>query len=360
MISVTDSFFEFKREVSNPKVKLSFEWLRENCRCNICYNNITNQRNIRIIDIDPSIQPLNFSTCGKEFVVNWSDGHKSVYDLEWITSQTKVESGPQEVLWSGDVSREVEHVTANEVKSQHGISRLVKSLLRFGVGFVTDVEPSVAATEEVIRHVGPPQHTLFGAMWEFSDQMDHLDTAYTNLALDPHTDTCYFIEPAGLIIFHCIKRNCSGGQTILVDGFRAARQVEVEHPQHYECLKTVHTEYQYIEKGYHLSQMSPVISHWPEGKIKQIRYNLYDRSARQVQPSSETSQFYKSLRSLTSAVVNPADQWRLTLVPGTVVFINNWRVLHGRSAYTGARTITGAYVTMGNLLSRARLLRLLL
>lgn len=68
-----------------------------------------------------------------------SDGHKSVYDLEWITSQTKVESGPQEVLWSGDVSREVEHVTANEVKSQHGITRLVKSLLQYGVGFVTDV-----------------------------------------------------------------------------------------------------------------------------------------------------------------------------------------------------------------------------
>uniref|UniRef100_A0A8D8LZZ9 Trimethyllysine dioxygenase, mitochondrial n=1 Tax=Cacopsylla melanoneura TaxID=428564 RepID=A0A8D8LZZ9_9HEMI len=54
---------------------------------------------------------------------------------------------------------------------------------------------------------------------------------------------------------------------------------------------------------------------------------------------------------------------RLTYVtrftPGRVLFINNWRVLHGRSSYRGQRTLTGCYVTMGNLLSRARMLKLI-
>lgn len=89
------------------------------------------------------------------------------------------------------------------------------------------------------------------------------------------------------------------------------------------------------------------------------RYNLYDRSSRVPQPESATAMFYRALRCLSSAVRRPEAVWWLTLQPGTVVFVNNWRVLHGRSAYMGRRTMTGAYITMSSLLSRARGLKLI-
>lgn len=54
------------------------------------------------------------------------------------------------------------------------------------------------ATEEVINKIGLPLHTFYGAgMWEFADTLDYLDTSYTNIEMGAHTDTTYFIEPAG-------------------------------------------------------------------------------------------------------------------------------------------------------------------
>lgn len=55
------------------------------------------------------------------------------------------------------------------------------------------------------------------------------DSAYSNAALPPHTDTTYFTEPAGLQAFHMLSHTPPpegapedgniGGQSFLVDGF---------------------------------------------------------------------------------------------------------------------------------------------
>lgn len=88
------------------------------------------------------------------------------------------------------------------------------------------------------------------------------------------------------------------------------------------------------------------------------RYNLYDRSPRVPFPASESNLFYKAVRRLAVAISRAECRWSFLLEPGTVVFINNWRVLHGRSAYSGQRSMCGAYIAMGDLLSRARCLQL--
>lgn len=89
------------------------------------------------------------------------------------------------------------------------------------------------------------------------------------------------------------------------------------------------------------------------------RYNLYDRSPRVPFPASESNLFYKGVRRLAVAISRLEGRWSLLLEPGTVAFINNWRVLHGRSAYLGQRSMCGAYIAMGDLLSRARCLQLI-
>uniref|UniRef100_A0A1B6LQH5 trimethyllysine dioxygenase n=1 Tax=Graphocephala atropunctata TaxID=36148 RepID=A0A1B6LQH5_9HEMI len=195
-VAVTNTHLEVK-ETTHEKLEFGFEWLRENCRCTSCYNGITNQRNVQIFDIRTDIQPTNFSLSHNNLKIVWNDGHHSEYALDWLRVQSRDEASPTEVLWSGDMSAHVEYVTASEIKTRNGITRLIKSLLEYGVGFVTNVKPDIQTTKEVIRHIGPPQQTLFGSMWEFSDTMDHLDTAYSNVALDAHTDTSYFIQPAG-------------------------------------------------------------------------------------------------------------------------------------------------------------------
>jgi trimethyllysine dioxygenase len=63
------------------------------------------------------------------------------------------------------------------------------------------------------------------------------DTAYTNLALPAHTDTTYFTDPAGLQMFHLLSHtDGSGGASLLVDGFEAARKLRKEFPDAYKIL----------------------------------------------------------------------------------------------------------------------------
>lgn len=51
--------------------------------------------------------------------------------------------------------------------------------------------------------------------------------------------------------------------------------------------------------------------------------------------------------------------WKHCLEPGTVVIYNNWRMLHGRTSYTGKRFFGGCYVSMSEFLSKARTLDLI-
>lgn len=43
------------------------------------------------------------------------------------------------------------------------------------------------------------RETTYGKMWCFTSNLSRGDTAYTNMALDRHTDTSYFHEPCGWV-----------------------------------------------------------------------------------------------------------------------------------------------------------------
>ena len=49
-------------------------------------------------------------------------------------------------------------------------------------------------------------------------------------------------------------------------------------------------------------------------------------------------------------------QWRRVNPPGEAILFDNWRVLHGRLAYTGHRHLCGCYVNREDFLSRRRTL----
>lgn len=51
--------------------------------------------------------------------------------------------------------------------------------------------------------------------------------------------------------------------------------------------------------------------------------------------------------------------WNHCMQPGTVMIYNNWRVLHGRTSFTGKRIFGGCYVSMTEFLSKARTFKLI-
>jgi len=95
-----------------------------------------------------------------------------------------------------------------------------------------------------------------------------------------------------------------------------------------------------------------------------VRINLYDRAPlRAVGGVSAEDQrrFYSALRAFAELAARaPEAVARVALKPGQVLLVDNWRVLHGRTAFEGGqRHVCGCYVARTELASAARVLGLL-
>ncbi|XP_035905202.1 uncharacterized protein LOC118509122 [Anopheles stephensi] len=370
-----DRFLTVRNVKTDESVSVSYVWLRDHCRCEDCYNGATFQRSTSILDLPLDIQPESCEIYDDKISIVWQDGHRSSYDLNVVFSnhvdnfrKRLEEQRAQLVLWdreliASDSSPGYARVTLNDLLCEDIVMcQVVDSLLRYGFAFITKVPPNQQSTEMAVKRIFPVQRTLFGDMWTFSEsKMDHSDTAYTNGFLGPHTDNTYFSDAAGLQVLHCIQFNGKGGETLLVDGFRAVEQLRETDPEAYERLCEYPLEAEYMEEDKHHQHTAPVIRKHPvlPGAVEQIRFNPYDRAPLRTLAPETVPQFYADYRKLAEALHREEAQWKFQLTPGTVLIFDNWRVLHGRMAYSGKRVMTGCYVARTEFQSVARTLNMI-
>ena len=190
--------------------------------------------------------------------------------------------------------------------------------------------------------------------------MEHGDTAYTNIPLPAHTDTTYFTDPIGLQFFHLLEHSGKGGKTLLVDGFHVALQLQESHPWAYEALTRIQiSSHAAGDKDYFIT---PTPSTFPiirldeaTGHLLQIRFNNDDRSTLQLS-IEDTELFYMALQQWTRLVKAKENELWVQLKPGRAVIMDNWRVLHGRSSFSGFRRMVGAYIGWDDYQSRLKTL----
>uniref|UniRef100_A0A182WLW0 Trimethyllysine dioxygenase, mitochondrial n=1 Tax=Anopheles minimus TaxID=112268 RepID=A0A182WLW0_9DIPT len=358
---------------TDESVSVSYVWLRDHCRCEDCYNVATFQRSTSILDLPLDIQPELCTICDEKINIIWQDGHRSSYDLTMVfknhvdSLRVQLEKHQaQLVLWDHELITATPpgyaRVTLNDLLCEDAImQQVVSSLITYGFAFITKVPPNQQSTEMAVKRIFPVQRTLFGDMWTFSEsKMDHSDTAYTNGFLGPHTDNTYFSDAAGLQVLHCIQFNGKGGETILVDGFRAVDHLRQTDAAAYERLCEYPLEAEYIEEDKHHRYVAPVIRKHPvlPDAIEQIRFNPYDRAPLRTLAPEKVPQFYADYRQLAEQLHREEAQWKFQLTPGTVLIFDNWRVLHGRMAYSGKRVMTGCYVARTEYQSVARTMAL--
>lgn len=90
-----------------------------------------------------------------------------------------------------------------------------------------------------------------------------------------------------------------------------------------------------------------------------FRYNPYDRAPLNTVKPDDIQAFYEAYDKLSQIIVDPSNEIRVKLKPGSVLLIDNWRVMHGRSAFEGKRIMGGCYLSRDEWLSKARMLAVL-
>ena len=133
-----------------------------------------------------------------------------------------------------------------------GIAKWIEMIHHFGFAIVSGCPPlpigENAASREVMEKLGTLKRTFFEpeGVWDFTvkpkeqdKQMEHADTAYTNLTLPPHVDGTYFSEAPGLQFFQIPQHDGEGGETVLVDGFQVGNHLKRHAPELFDYLSSV-------------------------------------------------------------------------------------------------------------------------
>jgi trimethyllysine dioxygenase len=270
-------------------------------------------------------------------------------------------------LWGKDLANglptthydDVVQAKSQVMNSDSGLANWLQNIHKFGIAFVRGVPPTEAATEALTKRIAHVRETHYGSVWSFTADLARGDLAYTNIGLAPHTDTSYFTDPVGLQLFHVLRKilvttdhEGTGGESTYVDGFHAALQLREKHKWAWDALASIPVSaYSAGTEGYHLEPARPfTVFSLKDGGLHQIRYNNDDRA-----PLSESpEEFYAALQEYTKIVESKENMLQIKLEPGTVVSVDNWRVFHGRLAFTGKRRVCGAYVGHDDYMSRFR------
>ena len=161
------------------------------------------------------------------------------------------------------------------------------------------------------------------------------------------------------------KRPKSGGTNVFVDTFQVAKDIQHNYPDTYEFFKKFPVEAEYIYKDKdgnlkdHFINTDFIFKHHPvSGELQQVRFNYYDRAVHRMN-LEEQRQFYKHFRLLSGMMMDGKYAAEIDLQPGTVLFVDNWRVMHGRKAFEGGdRELYTGYVNRDEFISAARVLGL--
>ncbi|XP_078347691.1 trimethyllysine dioxygenase, mitochondrial-like [Oculina patagonica] len=337
-------------------------WLRDHCQCKQCYNSATYQKEFNILDVPLDIKPATVSINDQNYLsIKWSDSHETSFDAEWLKQHSyhgEVALGtlspPDQnqnlFLWDKktiESNMPSSFDFAKVVSDDDELFTLFQGIIKYGFAFVNNTPTEVGAIEEMsIKSGGFVKETHYGKVWSFSNEvMQHADTAYTAEYLRGHTDSTYFTHPAGLQMLHCVGHEGTGGMNLLVDGFFAAEKLKKNDKDSFDFLTSTTLPFHYKSENLHLKAHGPIIELDPfNGAVSQIRFNNYDMPTLDCIKYDDIPRYYKALRAFTSLTCAPENQLWFKLVPGSLLVMANWRVLHGRSSFTGKRAMHGCYV----------------
>lgn len=161
-------------------------------------------------------------------------------------------------------------------------------------------------------------------------------------------------------VFHCLHHDGTGGENFLIDGFKVAVKIKREDPEAFNRLTTTVVGAEYKEAGRHHKYAMPLINlDNVTGDLVQVRYNMDDRTPLNTVAADKIRDFYRDLKLLSNELRSEVNQIMFKLKPGTICIFDNWRLLHGRQAYTGNRIMAGCYIQRTEFQSALRINRII-
>lgn len=334
-------------------------WLRDNSPAPDCRDPGNGQRffEIALLEGEPAVKGARLAEEGAAVeLVLAPDGHQTRYAAGWLRPYAEPPAVPRRELWGGGAALPVADWPALRDDRARRLDWL-RDLAARGVARVTGLPTEPGSGAAVIALFGYLRETNYGRLFDVVSRPDPINLAYTGLALGVHSDNPYREPVPGLQLLHCLSSDAEGGDSIVRDGFQAAERLRREDPEAFALLAGHEVPFRFADRTAVLESRGRLIETDDGGRVTAVRWN--NRSAAPFDlPFEVMGPYYRAYRAFGRLLHDPAEQVAFRMAAGEAFLLDNRRVLHGRTAFSGAgqRHLQGCYADRDGLWSTIRVL----
>ena len=345
--------------------RFPYLWLRDNCACPHCRDPRNGQRLFDVLDLPADPRPASVALQDGDVAVSWTgENHASRYAGAWLAAHDPAPEArrarrQQLRHWGVEIANDLPQADwprlLADPSEEH---RLLQALADHGFAILHQVPKEPGQVAVVGDRLGYVRATNYGRIFDVISVPNPNNLANTALALGVHTDNPYRDPTPGLQLLHCLEAGAPGGDTLLVDGFRAAEALRQRHPEDFARLSQLPLPFHFADIRADLKASTPVISVDFEGRVTAVHYNNRSMAPLDL-PEAEILPWYRAYRRFAAILREPAGELRIRLEPGDLLIMENNRALHGRTAFDpsrGRRHLQGCYVDKDGVESRRRVL----
>ena len=338
-------FFESK----GLKKEIHPFWLRERVNGENFVDKSTKQRlfdptqlqeNIKIKDLNLSSDFLN---------VRFNDGTStkiSVIDIFKEFSNINEIKQIEKMKWDSSFSEQNTFEFDENLSETDEMYKALINFYQYGFVIFKNVPTKDNFIVKFANSIGSVRRTNFGEFFNVQSKPNPNDLAYTSLDLAPHTDNPYRNPVPCIQILQCIENEVTGGLSTLVDGYTVSEKLKYDFPDYYKILTEVKIRFQFIDQTIVLEDWAEMIKLDESGNFKQVRFSprldfvpLIDKEKLEL--------FYSARKKLSELYNSENYKIEFKLLPGDLLMMDNYRLLHGRTKYDaseGNRFLQGCYI----------------
>ena len=340
-------------------------WLRDNAPDPATRSPGNGQRLITIGDIPATTRIVSAALdTAERLTVTFAPENKTVaFPLAWLAAQAYDRTPVMEAgwlpdgceTWDGAFESHLPRLDfARAKRDPQALAAWLADVRRFGFAIMTGGPVESGALLEVAALFGFVRETNYGRWFEVKSEISPSNLAYTSLGLQAHTDNPYRDPVPTMQLLYCLENSAEGGESCVVDGFRAAQRLRQENSDGFAVLSRHCARFEYAGSSETcLRTKKPMIELGPDGQLIGVRFNNRSMAAVTDVPYEEMPAYYAAYRHLAAIVDDPAMATSFKLKPGESFLVDNTRVLHGRKGFSGSgsRWLQGCYPDKDGLLS---------
>ena len=287
---------------------------------------------------------------GNVLELTFSDGVHSKFQIDKLTSEFLDKNNLFNTikinLWDSSLKKYPKYNYKKNFFKSKEMYNLLKSFYKYGFVIIKNLPTKNNFIIKFANSIGNVRATNFGEFFNVKSLPNPNDLAYTSLPLSPHTDNPYRKPIPCIQLLHCIENEVSGGRSTLVDGFKVANYLKKINPNFFKILTKIKVKFKFTDKNVVLENDGPLIELDDNKNLKQVRFSTRLDFVH-ILKKNELDLYYKARKKISDLYNSDKFKIEFKLMPGDLLMMDNYRLLHGRTAYNpneGKRYLQGCYI----------------